>query len=120
MTTFTVPVVRRVISSDMFADLGYPNVTITPVSGSLNTIVWEVSLVETLTVAQIQRARIRLKTTNSTDEATLVNALGPVVANIDTYLALAAPSQAQALAMVKTLAQDVRGIITWIGHDVTG
>lgn len=119
-TTFVVPIVRRVISSNMFADLGYPNVTITPIVDPLGGVTFQVDLVETLTAAQIQRARIRLKTVNSTDEATLVNALGPVLDTLNVIIAQGTRTSAQNSADIKVLAQDVKGIINWLGHDVTG
>ena len=115
-TTFTCSRVRRLITPDMFADLGFPTFSFSPVDGTFHTIQFVLS--EDLNAAQIQRARIRLQTASTEHEDLLVSAVGALVL-IDTYNLLPAPTQAQAIAHVKVLSQDMRAIITWISKEIT-
>ena len=112
-TTFSVPRVMRTLTTDMFTDLGFPTIAFT----FLEPSGCQIDLTENLTAAQIQRAKIRIMTKDSVAEG-LMLAIPNAVADVNTYLAIASPSNAQALAQVKLLAQDVKGILSWIGRDV--
>lgn len=112
-TTFTAMRVTRQVTADMFIDLGYPVITFT----ILHPFGMQIDLVEDLNAAQIQRAKIRIATRNTEQEAMLVAGMG-ALDSLDTYLAIPSPSNAQAILMVRTLALDMRALIKWIGKDV--
>jgi hypothetical protein len=117
-TTFNVRRPVRALTEDMFADLGYPIVSFTYNEADTS---WDVSLADTLTPAQIIRAKIRLRTRNTADELMLVNALTTVSADLDTIANSTGTLSAANLSLaVRALAVDVKGIIAWIGKDVTG
>ena len=112
-TTFTAIRVARPLTADMFTEFGFPVIAFAP--GVPYGV--QVDLVEDLSAAQVQRAKIRIATRNTEQEDRLVagmNALG----DLDTYLAISGPTNAQAISMVRTLALDVRALLRWVGKDV--
>lgn len=118
-TTFIVAIARRPLTENMFADLGYPSCTITPVQLTAHNMSYEFTVPETLTTAQILRARIRAGS-RQVEHENLMIAMFNATKDLDDYLAIPAPTNAQAVAMVKTLAQDVRGLLRWVGKDAMG
>ena len=66
-----------------------------------------------LTVEQQLRVRIRCVSRDPDAEALLVAAAQAYTANLD-YLALNPPTTAQALAQVRTLAQQVNGVLRFV------
>ena len=120
-TSFLAVQCKRPMSVDMFTDLGFPVITYTPIVEPLgyNQYMrgYQIDLVQNLTAAQIRRARMRLGTWTTTDEDTLVAAVGALT-SLDTYIALPAPSAVEQTAMIKTLAIDVRALINWVCKDI--
>lgn len=132
-TTFTVAIARRPLTEDMFADLGYPQVTITPVQLTAHNMSYQFDLVEDLTPAQILRARIRVGTRQAAHEAQMIAALnydGTLDTNIvslDALIALGSRTNAQNSADIKALAQitksnaqGLKGLLRWVGKDAMG
>lgn len=118
-TTFTVAIARRPLTEDMFADLGYPLVTITPVQISAHNMSYQFDLVEDLTPAQIMRARIRVGTRQAAHEAQMVAALN-YDQTLDTIIAYGSRTNAQNSADIKVLAQGLKGLLRWVGKDAMG
>lgn len=115
-TSFLVKRPQRSCDAAMFTDLGFPNIilTATAIAGEI-----QVDLVETLTLAQIQRARVRMCSMNTYHEGLLLQ-IPNAIDTINTWNALT-PIQkavaATAVSMVNTLAQDMKGVLLWIGKD---
>lgn len=117
----------------MFADLGYPQVTITPVQLTAHNMSYQFDLPETLTAAQIMRARIRVGTRQAAHEAQMIAALNydttldGLIVSLNTMIALGSRTNAQNSADIKELAQNLKtvtqglkGILRWVGKDAMG
>lgn len=117
-TSFLVLRTQRSCYAAMFTDLGFPNVTLT---AGANAGEIQVDMVETLTAAQIQRARIRMCSINTMHENLLLQ-IPNAIDTINTWNALTPAQKAvanTAVTMVNTLAQDMKGVLLWIAKDVT-
>lgn len=108
-TTFTVAGVARPISEDMFTDLGYPHVDFHALPDGSQ----QVTVDADLTADQVTRAKVRLLAVDGTAEALLWSAYQAWKAN-QAYLAVTAPTTAQALAQVRTLTQHLNGVLAYL------
>lgn len=115
MTVFTVTRPARPLAEDMFADLGYPHVDFTPLTDGGQ----QVTVDADLTPDQIVRARCRLASADADRETLLWTAYGAWKAN-KTYLALAAPTQAQAVAQVDALTAQINGVLELLLPELSG
>ena len=113
-TSFVAVRVGRLLTTDMFTDLGFPVMSFTPVE----PYGMQIDLVEDLTAAQIQRAKVRIGTKDAFHEAKLVAAVGALV-DLDTLLGTTGTLTGLQLSnAVRGLAADVKGLILWVAKDV--
>ena len=107
-----VPYIKREVGTATFTDLTAVPMTReywTPDgSGSLS-----MDFAGTLTTAEVIAVKIRAMTPDAAAELLLKNAYTAYQANV-AYLAIVAPTTAQALAQVTTLTRHVNGIINYL------
>lgn len=112
MTTVTAPFIGRPLDLGMFADITTALVTFAPTSdgGATATFADDAS---PLTADQIERVRIRMMTADGTEEQRFILAWNAISAN-QTFLAIASPTNAQAVAQVQALTRQMDALIKYV------
>lgn len=112
MTAVTVATVARPLDEIMFADITAAAVTFAPTSdgGATATFADDAS---PLTADQIAHVRIRMMTADSTEEQRFILAWNAISAN-QTFLAIASPTNAQAVAQVQALTRQMDALIKYV------
>lgn len=109
MTTVTAPFVGRALSEDMFADITTSAVTFTPTSDGGATATFDDDTAP-LTATQVSQVQIRMMASTATEEQLFTSAY-TALANNQTFLAIASPTNAQAVSQVQALTRQVDALI---------
>ena len=109
MTDVTTPVVGRPLADDMFADITTAAVTFQPVAGG-GVIATFDDGTSPLTTTQVAQARIRMMTADAAHEQLFTAAYQALSANQD-FLAIASPTNTQAVSQVEALTRQIDALI---------
>ena len=109
MTDVTTPVVGRPLADNMFTDITTAPVAFQPVAGG-GVIATFADSASPLSAAQVAQVQIRMMTADAAHEQLFTAAYQALTANQD-FLAIASPTNTQAVGQVQALTRQVDALI---------